>query len=320
MQNPLRNINLTHHLATLAQTVSENKTMARNIAMAVGVFIVLAIPVGMFVASNVDDDTAFTGTAQPNQSQTIATVTALIDREVTHHYWTPNDPWFYPSAWVDNTANYQLGIMHALARFGVEMTDNIGRVRGSSIADKDLDKASGLLKYSGKIWRFDFSTSLLPTATSEEQYLSAKKLLERYNTLLAEDVTTFERRADNLQMTLRRIASDLGSESAILESATGTQWSWQADDTYYRTKGKLYAYYLILRDLGKDFQTVLMDKELTAPWNDMLKSLKIATELNPTIILNGQPDSLIPAHLSTQGFALLRARTKIKEIENILEK
>lgn len=321
MKSFLNDFSIGEKIAEYKVFANQYKTVFRYGILIGLVFMVLSIPVGMYVASNVDDDTAFSGTSQPKQSKAVATAVALIDREVNQHYWVANDPWFYPSAWVDNTAAFQMGIMASLARFGVEMTDNIGRVRGSSIADKDLEKASGLLKYSGKIWRFDFSTSLLPTATSEEQYRSAKNLMERYNTLLMEDVVTFEKRSDNLQMTLRRFASDMGSESAVLEKAQGDLMTWDADDVFYYNKGKMYAYYLILRDLGADFADVLADKELSPAWDDMLLSLKTAAELNPMIIFNGGGDNtFLPSHLGNQGFALLRARTKIKEIENILEK
>ena len=283
--------------------------------------IVVLFPLGMFLVSNVDDDPNFIGVVEPKQSQSVATAIALVEREVVTNYWVANDPWFLPGAWVDNTSAYQQGIVASVARFGVEMTDNIGRVRGSSIADKDLEKAAGLLKYSGKVWRFDFSTSLMPTATSEEQYMAAIKLMRRYNDLLAKDVVTFERRSDNLQTTLRRFASDLGNESAILEQAQGELWTWDADGVYFYTKGKMYAYYLLLRDLGVDFKEVIEDKELTKAWDDMLQSLRMASSLTPLVIFNGDGDSIIPPpHLSAQGFALLRARTKIKEIESILEK
>ena len=60
-------------------------------------------------------------------------------------------------------------IVQALARFTFELTDQIGRVRGSSRTDADLQEAAGLLQYSGTKWVFDLSTSLAPTATSEAQ-------------------------------------------------------------------------------------------------------------------------------------------------------
>ena len=174
-----------------------------------------------------------------------------------------------PGYVLDNMPNYQQGIIYAISRFAVEMTDQIGRSRGSSEVDKDLDKASGLLKYPGTTWIFDFSTSIVPTASSESQYRSARRSLLAYNQRLASGEAKFERRADNLQATLLRFTADLGSSSAVIDDHLAKAGQWgidtEADDIFYSAKGRLYAYYLILRDLGKDFESVNANKELSLP-------------------------------------------------------
>src|SRR3546814_4617938 len=89
-----------------------------------------------------------------------------------------------PGSLLDNMPNYQLGMIHALGRFAFQMVDQIGRTRGSSQTDTDLQEAAGLLQYSGTKWIFDFSTSLLPTAKSEDQYRKARRALLNYNSRL----------------------------------------------------------------------------------------------------------------------------------------
>jgi hypothetical protein len=43
--------------------------------------------------------------------------------------------------------------------------------------------------------------------------------------------------------------------------------------------------------------------------------------LRPLVIINGRPDGLfLPNHLAVEGFYLLRARTQLREITNILAK
>ena len=43
--------------------------------------------------------------------------------------------------------------------------------------------------------------------------------------------------------------------------------------------------------------------------------------MDPLLVINGAPDAVIlPSHLAAQGFYLLRARTQLKEISNILLK
>ncbi len=95
----------------------------------------------------------------------------------------------------------------------------------------------------------------------------------------------------------------------------------QADDVFYQVKGRLYAYYQILKALGVDFQKIIEERELTAAWDQMLESLRVASTMQPMVVVNGDPDSqVMPSHLASQGFYLLRSRTQLKEIANILLK
>ena len=205
-----------------------------------------------------------------------------------------------------------------------ELTDRIGRTRGSSQVDPDLQEAAGLLQYSGTKWVFDFSTSLAPTATSEAQYRKAKRALVAYNARLGAKEAVFDPRADNLLATLDRMASDLGSASAVLDRriAEGSGLiDTEADNVFYTIKGQTYAYYLLLRELEIDFDAVVRDRDLTASWQQLLASMASAAQLNAWVITNGDPGSLIvPNHLAEQGFYLLRARTQLREITNILLK
>ena len=281
---------------------------------------------GMIIVHKIDDDPDFKSDSTPvGGSNAVSVVAALIDREVNTNSWVANDPFFMPGYVLDNMPHYQQGIIYAISRFAVEMTDQIGRSRGSSEVDKDLDKASGLLKYPGTTWIFDFSTSIVPTASSESQYRSARRSLLAYNQRLAKDEAKFERRADNLQATLLRFTADLGSSSAVIDDHLAKAGQWgidtEADDIFYSAKGRLYAYYLILRDLGKDFESVNANKELSPSWLLMLDSLRQASSLDPLVVVNGKPDGLVgPSHLAALGFYLLRARTQLREIINILQK
>ncbi|MBM3491666.1 MAG: hypothetical protein FJX68_14725 [Alphaproteobacteria bacterium] len=66
---------------------------------------------------------------------------------------------------------------------------------------------------------------------------------------------------------------------------------------------------------------MVKDRELAAVWAEMLDSLATAAALQPPVVINGRPDSqLQPSHLAAQGFYLLRARTRRREITTILEK
>lgn len=300
---------------------------AKRVSLGIGGLILAGLllyyPVGMALHHRIDDNRSFQTDTPAGGSDAVAMAAALIEREVNENGWVANDPWFLPASALDNMPNYQQGLVHAMSLFAIEMTDQMGRIRGSSAADTDLEKAAGLLRYPGNRWHFDLSTSWAPTATSESQYRDAAKRLMAYNQRLAEGSATFDRRADNLLATLERFNADIGSESAILDRAIsdlGT-WSMTTDDKFYRTKGKLYGYLMILTALGTDFDGILTEKEIGPLWAEMLASLGAAVKMDPLLILNASPDSLIlPSHLATQGFYLLRARTRLKEIVNVLLK
>ncbi len=289
--------------------------------------LLLYYPAGMIWVHRIDADTDFAvsaGDVTTGQSRAVAIAAALIDREVNINRWTANDPFFLPASALDNMPNFQQGVIAAVARFTIELTDQIARTRGSSEVDSDLDKALGLLKYPGTVWIFDLSTSWVPTASSEAQYRAGLRSLLRYNARLAEGNAMFERRADNLIVILDRIAADIGSSSASLDRQIRENsglFDLHADDLFYGVKGRLYAYYLILRELAIDFGNILDDRDLAPAWSRMLDSFRASAELEPWVVVNGPPDSpLLPSHLAAQGFYLLRARTQLREISNILLK
>jgi len=297
------------------------------VVLAVLAVIALYYPVGMLMISRINDDLSFGATtlAVPNGgSRAVAITAALIQREVVDGHWTANDPFFLPSSALDNMPNFQQGIVAALARFTFELTDQIGRVRGSSRTDTDLQEAAGLLQYSGTKWVFDFSTSIAPTATSEAQYARARTVLLNYNQRLSQGNAVFDRRSDNLLATLDRIALDLGSTSASLYERINAGGGWldtHSDDVFYGVKGQVYAYYLILRELQKDFANVITEKELGSAYAQLLESLSHAVDVDPWFVVNSAPDAQFgPNHLAAEGFFVLRARTQLREITDILLK
>lgn len=295
--------------------------------LAVVVLSLLYYPVGMAWMHTIDDDPAFfTEIAVPDgESRAIGLAAALVRREIETHPWTANDPFFLPSSALDNMPNFQQGIVAGMARFAVEARDQLGRTRGSSQVDADLERAASLLQYSGKVWVWDPSVSWLPTATSEAQYDAAVAALERYNLRLGRGEAVFDRRADNLLATMERIAADLGSASAKIDDriAEGAPilFDFVSDDIFYRNKGMLYAYYLLLRELGRDYAGLIAERRLEGPWRQMIHSFEEAATLQPIVVISGDPQSqVLPSHLASQGFFLLRARVQVREIENILLK
>ncbi len=285
---------------------------------------VLYYIVGAVWVHEIDDDPAFDAevVVPQNASRTVAVAADLVDREVNQHRWVANDPFFQPGYLLDNMPAYQTGIVNAIGRITTELRDRIARVRGSSAVDPDLESAAGRLNYPGDVWIFEWSgTPVQPS--SESQYRRGVEDLRHYNERLAQGQAVFERRADNLLATLDRISGDLGAASAAVtvevDEGSTNFLDFNADELFYSIKGKLYAYYVVLRELEQDFPEVIREKNLQASWADLLTSLRLGATLHPWMVSNGPLDSMAtPNHLAAEGFLLLRVRTKLDEIIDIL--
>ncbi len=290
--------------------------------------VLLYYPIGMIVSSKIDDDLSFavaTSTVPRDGSAAVAIAAALVDREVNRNGWVANDPFFLPSGALDNMPNFQQGIVDAVSTFAIELRDQLGRVRGSGEVDKDLLEALSTLQYSGTKWVFDLSTSILPTATSEAQYRKGIKALEAYNANVSAGTAVYDRRADNLQAVITRFALDVGSLSAALDKQIreneGSLLDFTCDDLFYRVKGTAYAYHLILKGLRADFAPIIEERRLGPLWDSAVDGFAEVASLSPLIVWNGTIDGqLMPNHLVGEGFFLLRARSQLYEIADILLK
>ena len=303
----------------------ERPGLARGILLTLGVVALLYYPLGAVLVHRIDDDLAWRpANAGEGGSIAVATAAGLIRREIDEHGWPGNDPFFKPAWILDNMPNYQLGIIESLRRFAFEMTDQLGRARGSSAADVDLQQASGLLQYPADVWIVAFEPYPLPKAPTESQYREAARALERYNARLAQGTAAFDVRADNLLSAVDRFALDLGSLSAALDKHVtehaGDLIDTEADDVFYRAKGQVYAYAVLLRALRQDFAAVIDQRTVANQWDEMLLSLEAAASVSPWVVVNGSPSAEFrPNHLLNLGFHLLRARTQMREISNILQ-
>ena len=115
--------------------------------LALLILIALYYVLGPLIVHRIDDDPAFAAPAAAagGGSRAVAIAAALLEREVDDHQWVANDPFFLPGAVLDNMPNYQQGIVAALSRFGIEMTDQIGRTRGPQGALTGDDRRLGMI-------------------------------------------------------------------------------------------------------------------------------------------------------------------------------
>jgi len=303
--------------------------IARRILAGVSIVVFFYYLIGMVVVENINDDRSYASSTLTDTSvgsHAVAMSAAMIDREVNQHAWISNDPWFKPGALLDNMAHYQKGIISANAIFAIELKDQLSRTRGSSQVDKNLQDVASGVNYAPDRWYWDPSVSIfLFVAPAEKQYNNALTNLRKYNERLAKGEAFYERRSDNLLSTLDKFSLDMGSSSDAIakkiDNGIGCVLDTRADDLFYDVKGRSYAYWLLLKGLRADFNKVITDKDIASSWDLLEQSLSALIDLDPMIVSNCDTDDfLFQNHIAAQGFYLLRARTQLKEITNILLK
>ena len=280
---------------------------------------------------------AATGTAAEPAPQIckrseIAAVSAdLVDFNVNRNAWISSMlaskigffgvPW-RNTPFMDNKAAFQLGINQVLRRTTTELVDALGRARGTSRIDQNLQDARTALAWDEDAWYIGLRG---PTRPTPSVYREAIQKLNAFNSSLEKCQATFDARADNLLQFLDRIAGDMGSTSDILRSqieASDAGWfDPRADDRFWFAYGQLYAYYGMLSATREDFSAVIRERNLTTLWDTMQTQMRDALNMQPWIISNGnESSSLFPSHLATMGFNLLRARSQIVEIRGVLDR
>ncbi|WP_454850282.1 DUF2333 family protein [Rhizobium binxianense] len=271
---------------------------------------------------------------QACQRSAIVDVTAdLTDFNVNQNAWISSmvlyKLGFFGVSWdstpfLDNKASFQRGINQAIRRTSAELVDTLGRVRGTSGINADLQSARGNLQFDEYSWYFGFSP-FGPKTPTPAYYRAAINSLRKFNTDLATCNAIFDGRADNLIQFIDRIANDLGSTSDILaERSQNHNRGWfdtRADDRFWFAYGQLYAYNAILAAAQADFSQVISERNLGAIWTGTMRQFQAALRIQPAIISNGREDGwIMPSHLATMGFYILRVRSNLVEMRSILDR
>ena len=224
---------------------------------------------------------------------------------------------------LDNKASFQRGVQSAVQRVSNELVDSLGRVRGTSQIDPDLQKARGQLQYDVSSWYFGFSPFGF-RQSSPSSYRIGIEYLNKFNDRLAKCEATFDARADNLATLIETITSQIGSTTAAIdERSKNNNLGWfdsQADNYFWEAMGQIYAYNGFVSAAHADFEDIIRTKALDAVWNRMETELRQTVDLDPWIISNGKEDGwIMPTHLTTLGFKILRVRSNLVEVREILK-
>ncbi|UVC17683.1 DUF2333 family protein [Mesorhizobium onobrychidis] len=257
----------------------------------------------------------------------------LIDFNVNENAWISSmilyKLGFFGMDWdrtpfLDNKASFQRGVNQAIRRTAVELVDTLGRVRGTSQIDQNLQDARGAITFDEETWYFGFRP-FGPKTPTPSFYRTAASSLRAFNDRLMKCEVVFNARADNLLQFVDRIASDIGSTSDMIRDRSqnfNSGWfDTRADDRFWFAYGQLYGYYGILTAAHHDFQQILDNRGLTPLWNSVEGQLKGALAIQPLIISNGREDGwIMPTHLTTMGFYVLRVRSNLVEVRSVLDR
>ncbi len=224
----------------------------------------------------------------------------------------------------DNKASFQRGVNQAIRRTSIELVDTLGRIRGTSQIDNNLQDARGNMQFDEYTWYFGLNPFGVKTPTPAF-YRSAIEDLRAFNDRLERCDAVFDARADNLIAFIDRIASDIGSTSAILrERSENYNLGWfdtRADDRFWFSYGQLYGYYGILHAAAADFEDVIKQRSVGPLWQMTEQQFRAALNIQPFIISNGNESGwLMPTHLATMGFYVLRARSNLVELRSVLDR
>jgi hypothetical protein len=222
---------------------------------------------------------------------------------------------------LDNKASFQRGINQAVRRTTTELADNLGRVRTTSQFDADLQDARGNMQFDEETWYFGLNP-FGPKTPTPSYYRDAIAKLRAFNDRLQSCQAVFDARADNLKIYLDRIASDIGGTSALIKDRSENYnygfFDFRADDRFWFAYGQLYAYYGLMKAAEADFEDVIKQRNLTSLWQTMDAQFVSALRIQPWIIANSREDGLFATHLTTIGFYILRVRSNMVEISNVL--
>ncbi len=266
------------------------------------------------------------------RSAIVDVASTLTDFNVNQNSWISSmllyKAGFFGLSWdktpfFDNKASFQRGIHSAVQRMSNELVDSLGRVRGTSQIDEDLKKARGQLQYDVSSWYFGLSP-LGFRQSSPSSFRIGIENLDKFNARLANCEATFDARADNLATMIETITSQIGSTTAAIdERSKNNNLGWfdtQADNYFWDAMGQMYAYYGFVSAAHADFEDIIKTKALDAVWNRMETEMRQTLDLDPWVISNGKEDGwVMPTHLTTLGFKILRVRSNLVEVRDILK-
>ena len=226
--------------------------------------------------------------------------------------WLPNDLPLSPGWFLDDTPNFQLGMLQVVRHATRVLRDNLSRQRTSDAVHKEADLAFTAFANDPRRWAF-------PSA--EGAFARGNAALERFQADLGGKAGFFPR-SDNLIQLLDPLMSELGAVTTTLaksRSDTDAAGWLEVDDNFYYAQGAAFAMLGLMRAVRFEFRGVLQDKAALEITDQIIRSLE-DSQFEPWIITNGRKDGFLANHSNNLKVYLDDARQKMNSLVSILVK
>jgi hypothetical protein len=246
--------------------------------------------------------------------------------------WLPNDI-IYPTIFLDNPQNFQLGELEMLRNTVRVLRDNLARLRTTDAIDENCDAAFVAFSNDPKRWIFP---------SPENRFGKAIDELKKYRNNLENGSATFYPRVDNLIQLLEEFNSRLGGINSQLaraprdqafalseetagdpylqgEKALQASIPWRRiDDNFYSARGVVYVLRQMMLATRYEFREVLEFKKSVELVDRIIELLDLC-QFEPIYVANGGRSSFWPNHSLALLATTEDVRQKIGSLLSVLE-
>ena len=300
------------------------KSWGRLLAIVGGLVFCLYYPIGAYLIHHIDKNVDYdVRPDKSTQSATVEMAASIINREVNENMWTPNLPFFFPSYFMDDMPNFQLGVISAVQTSVSALSQKISPDNVPADKDYPLKAAAELLSYPGTIWLLDPQNKIKPVPSSARQYRKARRELLLFNQKLAQGEALFYRSPQDLAFILKKMSAVLKKSEQDLavqvREYSSAFWDMKADDVFFFVQGQAYGFLLMMKALAVDYREQIVDLGLHEEWTHLLKALENGVLISPWWVRNADENSsFAPNHLDYLRLYLLKAQILADKLQRRL--
>ncbi|MEW5724957.1 MAG: DUF2333 family protein [Thermodesulfobacteriota bacterium] len=297
-----------------------------------GVVAFILLAVVFIMIANYRFPTFFGSTpADQDKPGLLFTRTLITIAEEMSGRWLPNDK-FYPTIFLDNPQNFQLGQLEAVRYTARVLRDKVSRLRTTDKIDPDVEESFVLFSNDPKKW-------ILPSA--ESKFRGGVEALRKYERRLQAGEADFYPRADNLNELLDQYVSLLGGvntrlsnaprrkQKVMSEETAGDQYTrgekyvevqipWtQIDDNFYYAQGVAYGLRQMMLAVQFDFRNIIEVKK-AEELVDRIIAVLDQSQFEPLLVLNGDHGSLFANHSLQLQSLLEDSRQKMRSLQDMI--